>query len=653
MTTANNIQDLINRVLHTKGLDVDALKDKPLEEIIQKISIYQEELEFQNRELARIQERLSKSEKQFAALFYDAPVGYVVFDNDKKIVNVNHAFESLVGKSKNFIVGTSITQYIHPAYQDIFYLHFKTLNRLEHSESIELALRNTQNGEVFVKIQCSRDEIIDDDNEATKLIRMSVTDISGLKEKESALEKSYQLLNDLAIQSKTYAWEVDAKGLYTYVSPIITEVLGYHPSELEYKMYFYDLFPEGSRSHLTKDALQNFSKKKPFINCINEVVNKFGRNVWVSTNGMPIIGENGELLGYRGSDTDVTRRKLVEDQLALLKYAIDSSSVGVSISDVSQPDMPLIFINKAFRDITGYEIEDVLGKNCRFLQNDDKDQPELKEIRAAIKEGRNCSVVIRNYKKDGTLFWNHLTMSPIYNSNQQLTHFVGIQKDITDLKTAQSQLADSEERFRNLFVNNASAMYLIDPLTGKFIDVNEAALKFYGWSKEDFLDKKLEQVCISSVENKFNTSFFKSNNRHECKHFKSNGRLYDVEVFSSVIQVNGKELVHQIIHDITERNRYLSTIETHNKLLKEIAWTQSHVVRAPLSRMMGLINLLEYENYSTYDLPKLLQSIIHSANELDGIVRDISQKTYAINANYYDNNSSNNELEQPNDPPKA
>ncbi|MFN4005876.1 MAG: PAS domain-containing protein [Chitinophagaceae bacterium] len=237
MTKANNIQDLITRVLNTKGIDIDALKDKPIEEIIQKISIYQEELEFQNRELVRIQDRLSKSEKQFATLFYDAPVGYVVFDSDRKIVNVNHAFESLIGKNKNLIMGTRITQYIHPDYQDSFYLHFKTLNRLEHSESIELALLNTQNSKIFVKIQCSRDEVIDNDNEASKLIRMSVTDISGLKEKEAALAKSYQLLNDLAVQSKTFAWEVDANGLYTYVSPIITEVLGYHPSELEYKLH--------------------------------------------------------------------------------------------------------------------------------------------------------------------------------------------------------------------------------------------------------------------------------------------------------------------------------------------------------------------------------------------------------------------------------
>ncbi|HAI82584.1 MAG TPA: hypothetical protein DCL43_02860 [Chitinophagaceae bacterium] len=565
-------------------------------------------------------------------------------------MNVNHAFESLVGKNKNLIVGTPITQYIHPDYQDSFYLHFKTLNRLEHSESIELALLNTQNGEVFVKIQCSRDEVIDNDNEASKLIRMSVTDISGLKEKEAALAKSYQLLNDLAVQSKTFAWEVDANGLYTYVSPVITEVLGYHPSELEYKLHFYDLFPLGNKSYLMKDILHNFSNKKPFVNYVNEVVNKFGRNVWVSTNGMPVLNEHGELLGYRGSDTDITRRKLAEDQLALLKYAIDSSSVGVSISDVSQPDMPLIFINKAFREITGYEIEEVLGKNCRFLQNDDKDQPELQELRAAIKEGRNSSVVIRNYKKDGTLFWNHLTMSPIYNSNQQLTHFVGIQKDITDLKIAQTQLLDSEERFRNLFVNNASPMYLIDALTGKFIDANQAALTFYGWDKLDFLRKNLQQICITTGSMSSEEILLKANGRFECKHFKSNGRLYDVEVFSSVITVNGRELVHQIIHDITERNRYLLTIETHNKLLKEIAWTQSHVVRAPLSRMMGLVNLLEYENFSTPDLPKLLEAIIRSANELDDIIREISQKTYAINANYYDTNSSSNELEKSQNP---
>ena len=121
--------------------------------------------------------------------------------------------------------------------------------------------------------------------------------------------------------------------------------------------------------------------------------------------------------------------------------AIAASSNGITISDSRLPDEPLIYVNRSFVLMTGYSSEEVLGRNCRFLQGDDRDQPALLEVRAALWEGRDCEVLLRNYRKDGTLFWNELRLSPVHDERGRLVNFVGVQNDVT-----QRQLAEEEIR---------------------------------------------------------------------------------------------------------------------------------------------------------------------------------------------------------------
>lgn len=99
-------------------------------------------------------------------------------------------------------------------------------------------------------------------------------------------------------------------------------------------------------------------------------------------------------------------RRPVEQELRLLYQAIAASSNGIVISDPNQADNPLIYVNRGFELMTGYSAEEILGHNCRFLQGSDADQLALDEVRAAVREERDCLVLLRNYRKDGTLFWN-------------------------------------------------------------------------------------------------------------------------------------------------------------------------------------------------------------------------------------------------------
>jgi diguanylate cyclase (GGDEF)-like protein/PAS domain S-box-containing protein len=125
----------------------------------------------------------------------------------------------------------------------------------------------------------------------------------------------------------------------------------------------------------------------------------------------------------------------------VLERAVESTRTGVLITDPNQQDNPIVYANPAFERITGYSAEEALGRNCRFLQRHDRDQPALEEVRAAIQEGRECRVVVRNYRKDGALFWQELSISPVRDDQGNITHFVGIQDDVTERKLAEERLA--------------------------------------------------------------------------------------------------------------------------------------------------------------------------------------------------------------------
>jgi len=130
----------------------------------------------------------------------------------------------------------------------------------------------------------------------------------------------------------------------------------------------------------------------------------------------------------------------LEDQLRLKNGALAACAEGISIADATQPDYPLIYVNRGFEKLTGYSASEVCGTNCRFLQGKDTDLAAIEEIRNAINEKRECVVEILNYRKNGEPFWNRLSIAPIRNEAGDVTHFMGIQSDVTSRRSAEDAL---------------------------------------------------------------------------------------------------------------------------------------------------------------------------------------------------------------------
>ncbi len=134
----------------------------------------------------------------------------------------------------------------------------------------------------------------------------------------------------------------------------------------------------------------------------------------------------------------------------LMQMVVNASNDGIVVAEREGQDKPLIYVNPAFERMTGYTLDDILYQDCRFLQSGDRDQPGLLAIREALGSGRPCREIVRNYRKDGTHFWNELSISTVYNEADKQTYFVGVQKDVTTQVKAQLRVAQLEAQVAEL-----------------------------------------------------------------------------------------------------------------------------------------------------------------------------------------------------------
>ncbi|MEP0798552.1 PAS domain S-box protein [Funiculus sociatus] len=183
----------------------------------------------------------------------------------------------------------------------------------------------------------------------------------------------------------------------------------------------------------------------------------------------------------------------VETLLYLLEQAIAYSGTGIVISDATLPDNPIIYCNRAFEKITGYSLNEIIGRNCRFLQGADTDPIAIQEVSTSIREGNTCQVVLKNYRKDGTPFWNELKISPVRDTKGRVIHYIGAQTDITERvlatearTTAQTTLKQSEKKYRDLVEMSQDLIWSTDQ-EGRFTFVNSAAKRILGYEPEEMI----------------------------------------------------------------------------------------------------------------------------------------------------------------------
>jgi two-component system cell cycle sensor histidine kinase/response regulator CckA len=206
------------------------------------------------------------------------------------------------------------------------------------------------------------------------------------------------------------------------------------PAEPEpFMVVIQDILVKESRGELRAVSEPRF-EESVLLNEYNEIlVRKLEKKA------MQLEQSNRELL------EEIAERKRTEETLRLRDRAIQAVSQGIIITDPKQPDNPIIYASAGFERMTGYRSDEALGRNCRFLRGKDTDKETVEKLREAIAARRSCAVEILNYRKDGTPFWNALSLNPVHDETGAIAYFVGVQNDVSERKKLENQLRQSQK----------------------------------------------------------------------------------------------------------------------------------------------------------------------------------------------------------------
>ncbi|TAF13563.1 MAG: PAS domain S-box protein, partial [Nostocales cyanobacterium] len=477
------------------------------------------------------------------------------------------------------------------------------------------------------------------------------TDITERKLAEKSLLRLQK-----AIESTSDAISItDITGQAIYVNPAFKEIFDYTEQQL-------------NSSGGIKANFRNQNLFKIIFNTVQkgqswrgEVVmkTKNGEDVQIDLRTDAIQDSEGNIVSFVSIYTDITQTKIIEEGIRLRDRAMAATGNGVVIADVTSPGKSvIIYVNPAFERITGYKAAEILGENFPVVKDIEVNQQALIKLKEAMETGKNCTVILRNYShnnsQDSNLFWHELSISPVYDVYGSLTHYIGIQTDITEHKQTETELLISKERLQYLLTASPAVIYTSkarEDFGAIFISNNIKAM--VGYEAQEFLrdsefwyshihpdDAPLVIRELSQVLEKNDYSL-----EYRFLHQDGNYRwVYDQgkvvwDEFGNPLErvgywadiTNRKQLEQDLITAL-EKEKEL------NELKSRFISMTSHEFRTPLSTILSSAELLEHYRYKWSEDKQLthlrrIETAVHRMTEmLDDIL--ISGKAEAGKLEY-------------------
>ncbi|MBL8333291.1 MAG: PAS domain S-box protein [Rubrivivax sp.] len=301
--------------------------------------------------------------------------------------------------------------------------------------------------------------------------------------------------------------------------------------------------------------------------------------------------ETEEGARYAAQLRDLTEQRMSLAMLNLYGRALECTSNGVVISDMSMPGQPVFYANPAFYRITGYEPGSAIGRNCDFLQRDDNQQPELHVLRKAVADKTSAQVVLRNYRKDGSLFFNELAIAPVTEPDGSVKHYVGVLNDVTERERSRMAIAERSARLNAVFDLSPDGFVVFDA-QGQLAYCNRAFQAMTGWGETAMglslaeFDQRFAALCDGNAEYEAVGPLVQAEGGSDAAHtlmLVAPERRVLARVVRS--QAEGHDESILFFRDITRETEV-------DRMKSEFLTTAAHELRTPMVSVFGFTELL-------------------------------------------------------------
>jgi PAS domain S-box-containing protein len=387
-----------------------------------------------------------------------------------------------------------------------------------------------------------------------------------------ASEIQYRLL---AENIQDVIWVMDIlENRFVYVSPSVKQLRGYTPEEVLAAPVSESLTPRSAQdvAGWLGEVFQYSGDPDPTRVFMVEQPCKDGSTVWTEVSASLIRDANGSPIQILGVSRDISARLLTEQKINLQAAALESAANAIMITD---REGTIQWINPAYEQLTGYSLQEVIGQNPRILKSDKQPLEFYKNLWDTILNGRAWHAELVNKRKDGSLYTEEETITPLLDDSGAITHFIGIKQDISGRKQIEDDLRVSEERFRNILETIEDGYYEVD-LKGSFIFFNPALPRIYRYAPDELMGLNYRHYMDSenaeAVFRVFNQVFRTGVPAHdiEWKVICNDGERLFIQASASLIKdLKGNNTGFRgIVRDITSRKQAELDLQKSHSLLQ-------------------------------------------------------------------------------------
>ncbi len=473
-----------------------------------------------------------------------------------------------------------------------------------------------------------------------------IKDVTEKLKADADLKHSNQRYEYATLATSDVIWEADLLKKEIFISKNFTTIFGHPVSDgwvpMENNIWRQNIHPD-EIDNVLKSQYEALNDETNINNWTGEyrLRKSDGTYAKVSDRTFGIRNEQGRIVKVVGSMQDITQRKDEEERLRLMESVILNTNDSVLITEaepISEPGPRILFANNAFTKMTGYSQEELIGKTPRILQNEYTDRKELDKLRKALENWESIEVTLLNTKKNGELFWVNFHITPVANDKGWFTHWISIERDVTKEKKEEERLRLMESVILNtndsVIVTEANS---INERDHSIVFVNDAFCKVTGYSKEEIIGKDPRILQCEETDRKELDKFKEKMGKWENAEMtiinqKKNGDKFWSNVVATPLANENGWFTHWIgvQRDVTkeieaafEKEKLLKELVENNLELKQFSYITSHNLRAPLTNLVAICNIIKIDNNVDPFTRNLIEAFKTSTYTLNDTLNDL------------------------------